>query len=192
MHRKGERRGIRSSALPEGGGCGIVLAREIVPSASSRRAESRVRASRFPRRCADVIAARSIGALKRRKTHLVALSRDEIQRKTERRRYVEMRGKRERKRGRSGEYDNVGAIKPAAESRARALFLLTWRLMTGYYTQPNDPRTTHHHVAHQEKERERERERERRKEGGSLNLMPAEFSFCGKSTPSSSLKHPRE
>jgi hypothetical protein len=80
---------------------------------------------------------------------------------------VETRREPERKRGRSGEYDNVAAIKPAAESRARALFLLDLATNDGIlHATKRSPRIASRKTEGEEKEKERERERERERGGG--------------------------
>jgi len=76
-----------------------------------------------------------------------------------------MRGKRERKRGRSGEYDNVvnAAIKPAAESRA---CFVSSHLATNdriLHATKRSPDGASSRRASRKRERERERKREKKR-----------------------------
>lgn len=79
----------------------------LLRGTSSRCIQACIRTSRFPWRSSARSTAGGIGALKRRKTRLVALSCDEIRRKTRKERETEQAKKETWKRP-----DNAAAIKP--------------------------------------------------------------------------------
>lgn len=75
------------------------------------------------------------------------------------------RGTSNRRQRRRDKAERVAALE-------RALFLRGWRLMTGYYTQENDPRRITLHVAEGTRRGERA-EREEKGARGAFNLTSA-------------------